>query len=136
MLAAVAVLGVPVQGGRRPADRRHHVPGRVRQGGQPRARALHAEGTTGGVPGQQGVGAVGEPEAAPAARRRTAQLLQCLEEPLGVEGAVVVPDERGDPGPVRLLRQQCAGRVLGRRRRFHVEAREREGFQLPESTDT
>lgn len=136
MLAAVAVLGVPVERGRRPAHRIHQVPGGVRQGGQPRARVLYAERTTGGVPGKQGVGAVGEPEPPTAARGRAAQVFQRLVEPFGVEGPAAVPDERGDPGLVRLLRQQRAGGVLGRRGRFHVEAGEGRLAEFPEPAGT
>jgi hypothetical protein len=97
---------------------------RVGQGGEPGSRAFDAQCAARRLPGEQGVGPVGEPEAAPAAGGSAAQVLKGLIETLGMEGAGAVPDECGDARFVGLLGQQCAGRVLGRGRRLHVETGE------------
>jgi hypothetical protein len=91
VLDAVAALGVPVQSGGQTVGRGDQVPGGLGQRGQPGARVLDRDDAGDGVPGQQRVWVVGQPEAGARAYRHGHQLVHGLEQAGRVQRSAAAP---------------------------------------------
>ncbi len=92
--------------------------------------ALSTHSARRGVPGEQGVRVVGEPEPSAAADCGAAEVFQRLVEAFGMERAVPTPDDGGDACLVGLLGSSRTGRMLGGGGRLHVESCEGQPGEL------